>query len=101
MRQNVKLGFAADHPSAAGHFPGNPIVPGALILDQVVAAITADTSAPVAAIRSAKFLLPVRPGESLTLRWSLADAGVATFRCELAGGGVAVSGVLELALSSP
>lgn len=27
----------ADHPSAAGHFPGNPLVPGVLLLDEVLA----------------------------------------------------------------
>ena len=25
----------ADHPTAPGHFPGNPIIPGALMLDHV------------------------------------------------------------------
>ena len=28
--------IAYDHPSLAGHFPGNPIVPGVVILDQVI-----------------------------------------------------------------
>ena len=28
--------LSADHPAFAGHFPGHPIVPGALILDEVI-----------------------------------------------------------------
>ena len=30
--------IAKDHPALAGHFPGNPLVPGVLILDEVVQA---------------------------------------------------------------
>ena len=36
------IGFAFRRPiipTAAGHFPSNPIIPGALLLDEVVAAI--------------------------------------------------------------
>ncbi|HEX4050347.1 MAG TPA: hypothetical protein VHY19_05675 [Steroidobacteraceae bacterium] len=29
----------ADHPALAGHFPGNPLIPGALLLDEVLHAI--------------------------------------------------------------
>lgn len=31
--------IAADHPALAGHFPGNPIVPGVVLLDQVTGAL--------------------------------------------------------------
>ena len=30
--------IAVDHPALAGHFPGDPLVPGVLILDEVVQA---------------------------------------------------------------
>lgn len=30
-----------DHPSLPGHFPGNPVVPGVVLLDRVFAAIEA------------------------------------------------------------
>jgi len=39
MRHSLKVCFSADHPVAAGHFPGNPIIPGAMLLDEVLQAI--------------------------------------------------------------
>ena len=72
------LWFALEHPTAAGHFPGNPIIPGALLLEHTLRAI--DGEAPSALpreIRHAKFHRPVRPGERVTLRWQrLADGEV-------------------------
>lgn len=55
----------AAHPSLAGHFPGNPIVPGVVILERVIAAIEAD-HAPLATLRlpQVKFLQPLLPGET-------------------------------------
>ncbi|GAB1595171.1 hypothetical protein [Lysobacter claricitrinus] len=54
----------ATHPSLPGHFPGNPIVPGVVLLDHVVEAIEA-AHGPLARLRlpQVKFLEPLRPGE--------------------------------------
>jgi 3-hydroxyacyl-[acyl-carrier-protein] dehydratase len=91
--------FAGNHPTANGHFPGNPIIPGALLLDEVVAACTAtlDRSRAVS-IRSAKFLHPVRPGDPLRMQWRLVADGAISFECRLIDGDVlAASGTLQLA----
>ncbi|MEO8062557.1 MAG: hydroxymyristoyl-ACP dehydratase [Pseudomonadota bacterium] len=66
-----------DHPCYAGHFPGNPVVPGVLLLDLVVRAL--GRGAPYA-ITSAKFHRVLRPGESFELSWKSAGAK-ASFRC--------------------
>lgn len=52
------------HPSLPGHFPGNPIVPGVVLLDRVLEAIEA-AHGPLAALRlpQVKFLQPLLPGE--------------------------------------
>jgi len=64
------------HPGYEGHFPGNPVVPGALLLHWVCKAVE-DVYAgrQVLTIRTMKFLAPVRPGDALLLRVSLEKSG--------------------------
>lgn len=54
----------AAHPSLPGHFPGQPIVPGVVLLDHVVGAIEA-AHGPLAPMRlsQVKFMQPLLPGE--------------------------------------
>lgn len=54
---------AADHPAMPGHFPGHPIVPGAVILDHLIAAAVKIAGGEVVEIAQAKFLRPLAPGE--------------------------------------
>ena len=60
---NNTFTIAADHPSLPRHFPGAPIVPGVVILEQVLAMI--ETRGPTGALRlpQVKFLRPLLPGE--------------------------------------
>lgn len=70
----VQLAHAVpiDHPAFAGHFPGQPLLPGALILAEVMEAVQ---RVPVLVARlgrhptlaAAKFLAPVRPGSMLSI----------------------------------
>ena len=70
------LAVPVDHPAFAGHFPGTPILPGALLLDAVVR-LAPDAAAGVFRIAAAKFFSPVLPGEQLTLSYvRTADAGL-------------------------
>jgi 3-hydroxymyristoyl/3-hydroxydecanoyl-(acyl carrier protein) dehydratase len=54
------------HPSLPGHFPGNPIVPGVVLLDRVAAAVER-SGARLAKIGVVKFMTPLRPDEDATL----------------------------------
>lgn len=85
-----------DHPAADGHFPGNPIVPGALLLDLIedVATEAFATSAPEFDFKAVKFLRVIRPGEELRIELSGDDPLDLSFRC-MAGGELALSGKLS------
>lgn len=85
MWQSRQFGFADDHPTAAGHFPSNPIIPGALMLDEVVMAIAGEDHDAEVVIRTAKFLHPIHPGEHVDLRWQKLPGGAIKFECRLAG----------------
>jgi 3-hydroxyacyl-[acyl-carrier-protein] dehydratase len=84
LRHSVETGFAPDHPACDGHFPGDPIVPGALLLAEVLERIAAALPLPLV-VRSAKFLRPVRPGERLVVQWERVGTGDTRFDCIIAG----------------
>jgi 3-hydroxymyristoyl/3-hydroxydecanoyl-(acyl carrier protein) dehydratase len=65
----VSLQIPTEHPAFAGHFPGMPIVPGALLLDETVRVLgaAAGQDGLHCEIATAKFLSVVHPGETLTL----------------------------------
>ena len=70
----------AEHPSLPGHFPGNPIIPGVLLLAEIFALIcNAHPGVRVAGLLHAKFLRPVRPGETMSLSTRATEAGRVEF----------------------
>jgi hypothetical protein len=86
--------FPLDHPTAAGHFPGNPIIPGAVLLREILAAIAPQAGA--CEIRSAKFHRPVRPGDTLVTTWTAAENGDIRFTASVESSSrPAVSGALR------
>jgi 3-hydroxyacyl-[acyl-carrier-protein] dehydratase len=64
MGNTTILHVPAHHPAFDGHFPGAPLLPGVVLLDEMLQAMPAGSGWTIA---TAKFLHPVRPGETLTL----------------------------------
>jgi 3-hydroxymyristoyl/3-hydroxydecanoyl-(acyl carrier protein) dehydratase len=75
------LSIPSVHAAFAGHFPGNPGVPGVLLLDESLRAIAAACGVTLAdcAIVTAKFTSPVRPGEELQLHFAAVGGGRVNF----------------------
>jgi 3-hydroxymyristoyl/3-hydroxydecanoyl-(acyl carrier protein) dehydratase len=61
----------ADHPAFAGHFPGRPILPGVVLLDQAMR-LAPPLTPPfvIAGLAQAKFFHPVSPDCELLFRFA-------------------------------
>jgi 3-hydroxyacyl-[acyl-carrier-protein] dehydratase len=74
----ARTSFGAEDPMFAGHFPGNPLVPGVILTEALAqaAGIAAASGYPetarpmflLSAIRTMKFVKAVRPEETIDLR---------------------------------
>ncbi|MBL4762130.1 MAG: beta-hydroxyacyl-ACP dehydratase [Gammaproteobacteria bacterium] len=61
------------HKSLPGHFPDNPIVPGVVLLDQIMGFLHA-SGFKLNVIERAKFTKPVKAGQLLDLECTIKDA---------------------------
>lgn len=80
----MEFTIAADHPCLPGHFPGHPLVPGVVILEQVLVAIAQHTGVEAQRVRlgQVKFIAPLLPGQPATVaveytapRWRFSVSG--------------------------
>jgi 3-hydroxymyristoyl/3-hydroxydecanoyl-(acyl carrier protein) dehydratase len=76
MTLEVRRIISADHPSLPGHFPGAPLVPGVVILDEVFAALGEwRKDCQVTDVRAVKFLVPLKPNQPFTIHFSATGNG--------------------------
>jgi 3-hydroxymyristoyl/3-hydroxydecanoyl-(acyl carrier protein) dehydratase len=98
MTLEVRRAITADHPSLPGHFPGAPLVAGVLILDEIFAAsLDWQKEWQVTAIRTVKFLQPLKPEQPFTICLSAGEdeVGKVNFCCRVENR-VIVEGQLEI-----
>lgn len=69
----------AGHPALPGHFPGEPLVPGVLLLEHVALALRAWRGQRLSRVLEAKFAAPLRPDQTAHLQLAAADASRVRF----------------------
>lgn len=90
-----KFHIAPEHPTLPGHFPGDPVVPGVVLLDRVTAAIEHSWDLRASGFPQVKFLRPLRPGQRAELIIERVAAG-ARFRI-VCGEDIVASGSVDMA----
>ena len=64
------------HPALPGHFPGQPLVPGVLLLEQVALGLRAWRGERLAVVAEVKFVAPLLPDEEAELQLGEANGRV-------------------------
>ena len=121
MGDTRTLHISAQHPAFEGHFPGTPLLPGVVLLDEMLHAlepqpplgIPSPPGTPSLSARSsltarsqrwtvstAKFLHPVRPGDTLTLEHEQLASGAVRFTIRSADHPVATGLLVPLVASA-
>ena len=102
MSMHAALDLSADHPSFAGHFPGYPVLPGAVLLDEALRAIAGARSLDLTQwqVSSVKFLELVRPGDALDLEHDARQPGSIRFTIRIGDRKVASGALSSIAQGS-
>lgn len=75
-----------NHPSLPGHFPGNPVVPGVVVLDHALALVSAahGVSDRIPDLMRVKFVAPVLPAQRVQV-FSTPSGERVALRCQVDG----------------
>jgi 3-hydroxymyristoyl/3-hydroxydecanoyl-(acyl carrier protein) dehydratase len=97
VADTARIVIDAGEPFFAGHFPGDPLVPGVVILERVIEEIVRRAGARRWPRRfdAVKFLSPLRPGAVLTIELDTIDTASVHFRCR-SGKTVVAAGTVTL-----
>ena len=94
---------AKDHPAFPGHFPTVAVLPGAVLLDEVLTALESQRGIDPTQwrINSVKFLDLVRPGDALHLEHEVSKDGSIRFTVSTGGRKVAGGSLSKAAQAAP
>jgi len=91
-----RFSIGPDHPCLPGHFPGRPVVPGVVLLDEVLTSVlAAHPGRRASGLPSVKFTRPVLPGQLVEIICDPTPADRVGFACRVDGVDVA-RGVVAL-----
>lgn len=80
MEVSMPLVVPDRHPCFPYHFPGDPLVPGALLLQWIMDLANANLGVSILKVKTMKFLAPVRPGDGCQLLFTLREQRI-EFTC--------------------
>ena len=85
MTHERVVSISPDHPALPGHFPGHPVVPGVLVMDEVIETLREclGQALIVTGLPSVKLSSPLLPGERLTIELEQDAADRAAFTCRV------------------
>jgi len=98
----LEITFPSDHPTGPGHFPGNPIIPGAVLLAEVLRLMAASLGVALSPchIKSAKFSHPTRPGDCVAIEFSGGAGNDIKFQCTV-GDNIVLTGTVKCDAPAP
>ena len=76
MTTQFQFTIARSHPALPGHFPGQPIVPGVLLMDEVMTGVARATKRPVRTLQQVKFAAALLPDETARVCFDAEDGRV-------------------------
>ena len=84
MNRVTKCCIPNSHPSISGHFPGNPIVPAVVILNEVIAICNEwQPQLRITGINNAKFVSPLRPEQQFLISLTPPVKNSMNFECTI------------------
>jgi len=72
----------SSHPSISGHFPGNPIVPGAVIIENVIKVFSrSNDPREITSLSTVKFIKPIEVNQKVDVNFLSISTELISFEC--------------------